>query len=88
VNFFYEEGPGHGFNPVVSDINISNLIVESATQGLNLRGYSDDHIDRVTLRDIDFGTTTKPDVLEYVDHLVLDNVTENGEPVTPPAGAA
>ncbi|MGC9665510.1 glycoside hydrolase family 28 protein [Planosporangium sp. 12N6] len=88
VNFYYEEGPGHGFNPVVSDLNVSNLIVESAAQGLNLRGYADDHIDRVTLRDVNFGTTTAPDVVEYVDHLVFDNVVENGAPLPSPAPAA
>jgi polygalacturonase len=82
INFYYEEGPGHGFNPAVSDINVRGMTVQSAGQGLNLRGYADDHIRGVTLTDIDFGTTTAPDVVDYVDSLVLTNVTENGRPLT------
>nr|WP_240948062.1 glycoside hydrolase family 28 protein [Planosporangium mesophilum] len=86
INFYYEEGPGHGFNPVVSDINVSRMTVRSATQSLNLRGYADDHIRGVTLTDVDFGATTAPAVVEYVDTLVLRNVIENGKPLTLPAG--
>jgi polygalacturonase len=84
INFYYEEGPGHGFNPVVGDIDISNMTVQSAKQSLNLRGYSDAHIVGVRLTDVDFGTTATPPVVEYVDGLVLDNVTENGEPLVIP----
>jgi polygalacturonase len=81
VNFYYEEGPGHGFNPRVGDIEVRDLTVTTAKQGLNLRGYADDHITDVRLRDVDLGMTTRPDVAEYVDGLVLDHVLENGEPL-------
>jgi polygalacturonase len=27
INFFYEEGPGHGFNPVVGDIHVQDVTV-------------------------------------------------------------
>jgi hypothetical protein len=82
INFYYGEGAGHGFLPSVGDINVSNLTVGSAKQGLNLRGYPEDHIKGVRLTDVDFGTTTAPDVVQYVDGLVLDHVTENGAPLT------
>ncbi|NUR09283.1 MAG: hypothetical protein HOQ45_20060 [Nocardioidaceae bacterium] len=82
VNFFYEEGPGHGFNPVVGDINVQRVTVGTAGRALNLRGYSDDHITGVHLSDVDFGTTANPSVVEYVDDLTLSNVTENGAPMT------
>ncbi|MFU8852066.1 glycoside hydrolase family 28 protein [Micromonospora sp. SL1-18] len=81
INFFYEEGPGRGFNPVVGDINVSNITVRAAKQALNLRGYADDHIKGITLTDIDFGATSKPNVVEYVDDLVVTNVIQNGEPL-------
>src|SRR5919198_5615515 len=32
VDFFYEDGPGHGFNPTVSDIHVSCLTVAQAGQ--------------------------------------------------------
>ena len=82
INFYYGEGPGYGFLPAVGDINVSNLTVGTAKQGLNLRGYPDDHIKGIRLTDVDFGTTSAPDVVEYVDGLVLENVTENGAPLT------
>jgi polygalacturonase len=81
INFYYEEGPGYGFNPVVGDIDVRNLTVRSAGRALNLRGYSDAHIHGVTLTDVDFGTTSRPDVVEYVNDLVLRNVLENGAPL-------
>ncbi|WP_270888237.1 glycosyl hydrolase family 28 protein [Pedococcus sp. 5OH_020] len=81
INFYYEDGPGQGFNPLVSDINVERMTVQSAKQSLNLRGYSDDHIRGVRLTDVDFGTTSKAPTVEYVDNLVLSNVTENGKPL-------
>ncbi|MFE9201230.1 glycosyl hydrolase family 28 protein [Micromonospora sp. NPDC007230] len=81
VNFFYEEGPGYGFNPVVRNIDVRDLTVGQAGRALNLRGYADDHITNVTLTNVDFGTTGKPGVVEYVDNLVLRNVVENGQPL-------
>jgi hypothetical protein len=60
---------------------VRDLTVTTAKQGLNLRGYADDHITDVRLRDVDLGMTTRPDVAEYVDGLVLDHVLENGEPL-------
>jgi polygalacturonase len=84
INFYYEEGPGHGFNPVVGDIDVRDVTVRTAGRGLNLRGYPDAHIEGMTLVDVDLGTTTKPAVVEHVDDLVLRNVLENGEPLVLP----
>ncbi|MGN6751012.1 MAG: glycoside hydrolase family 28 protein [Intrasporangium sp.] len=88
IDFFYEEGPGYGFNPVVGSLDLRRITVQSAERGLNLRGYEDDHIAGVTLQDVDFGTTRKPDVVQYVDGLVLSNVTENGKPLVLNGSAA
>jgi polygalacturonase len=84
INFFYEEGPGHGFNPVVGDIHVQDMTVRTANRALNLRGYADDHIRGITLTNVDFGTTARPSVVEYVDDLVLDNVLENGADMVVP----
>ena len=88
INFYYGEGPGYGFPPAVGDINVSNLTVGTAQRGLNISGYPDDHINGIRLTDVDFGTTSRPDVVEYVDGLVLDNVVENGQPLTTAAISA
>lgn len=88
INFYYGEGYGYGFNPDVSNINVERMTVVSAKQSLNLRGYPEDHIRNVRLTDVDFGHTSKPPTVEYVDGLVLDHVTENGQPLQIASAAA
>jgi len=95
INFYYgsgssagEGGPGYGFNPDVSNINVERMTVVSAKQSLNLRGYPEDHIRNVRLTDVDFGHTSAPPTVEYVDGLVLDHVTENGQPLQIASAAA
>ncbi|WP_228010780.1 glycoside hydrolase family 28 protein [Nonomuraea phyllanthi] len=84
VNFFYEEGPGHGFNPEVGRIDVRDVTVRTARRALNLRGYADAPIRGVTLTDVDFGATATPSVVEHVEDLVLKNVLANGEPLIVP----
>jgi polygalacturonase len=82
IDFNYDEGAGHGHNPVVSGIHVDNLHVGRAAQALDMAGYADDHITDVTLTDCAFDTVTGADTVRYVDGLVLTNVTENGKPVS------
>ncbi|TWD75179.1 polygalacturonase [Kribbella amoyensis] len=81
INFFYEEGPGHGFNPRVSDLAVTGLTVGTARRSLNLKGYPDAPISGVRLQHVDFGTTSQPPVVQDVTGLVLTDVTENGQPL-------
>jgi polygalacturonase len=82
IDFSYGEGPGYGHNPVVSGIHVSRVTVTSTPYALDMAGYADDHITDVTLTDCTFQTVTNPDIVQYVDGLVLTGVTENGKPVT------
>ncbi|MFI7132067.1 glycoside hydrolase family 28 protein [Nonomuraea sp. NPDC050153] len=84
INFYYEEGPGHGFNPAVGTIDVRDMTVVTAKRPLNLRGYADAPIRGVTLSDVDFGATATPGVVEHVENLVLKNVLANGEPLILP----
>ncbi|HJP72809.1 MAG TPA: glycoside hydrolase family 28 protein [Pseudonocardiaceae bacterium] len=81
IDFNYDEGAGHDHNPVVSGIHVDNLHVGKAKQALDMAGYPNDHITDVTLTDCTFDTVTSTDTVQYVDGLVLTNVTENGKPV-------
>ncbi|MFL6144264.1 MAG: glycoside hydrolase family 28 protein [Labedaea sp.] len=81
IDFFYEEGPGHGFNPDVRAIDVRDLTVDHAQRALALRGYPDDPVHDVRLTQVDFRHTDAPSVVENVDGLVLHQVTENGQPV-------
>lgn len=82
VDFKYEEGHNGEFPPDVSGINVENMTVTNAKQSLNIEGYDDDHIRGLGLTNVDFGTTQKAPHVLYVDDIVLNNVTENGAPLT------
>jgi polygalacturonase len=81
IDFFYEEGPGHGFNPDVRTISVENLTVGQARQALALRGYPDTPVHGVQLSNVDFRQTAMPSLVENVDDFVLTNVFENGAPM-------
>jgi polygalacturonase len=82
IDYYYEEGPGHGFDPDVGGITVDNLVVAQAQRALNLRGYPDDPVGGIRLSNVDFRHTTQPSVVENVTSLVLDRVLENGEPMS------
>jgi polygalacturonase len=81
IDFYYEEGPGHGFNPDVRAIDVRDLTVEHAQRALNLRGYPDDPVHDVQLTRVDFRHTDVPSIIENVDGLTLKDAFENGHPL-------
>ncbi|GAB1516072.1 glycoside hydrolase family 28 protein [Actinophytocola sp. KF-1] len=81
IDFYYEEGPGHGFNPDVTGISVENMTVAQAGRALNLRGYPDDPVGAVALTNVDFQRTTQPSIVENVSGLALTDVFENGAPM-------
>jgi polygalacturonase len=81
IDFFYEEGPGRGFNPLVSGIHVENLHVDTAAQVFDLRGYPDDPIRDVTLTHCSFDNVETVGRVVDVEGLVLTDVTVNGEPI-------
>ncbi|TDV55007.1 glycoside hydrolase family 28 protein [Actinophytocola oryzae] len=82
IDFYYEEGPGHGFDPDVTGITVDSMTVEHAQRALNLRGYPEDPVGEVRLSNVDFRQTAAPSVVENVTGLVLDDVYENGAPMS------
>jgi polygalacturonase len=82
IDFFYGEGPGHGFDPAVGGIHVDRLTVRDAGQPWYLVGYPEDHITDVTLTRCDFQHADEEPVSQYVDGLILRDVTVNGTPIT------
>ncbi len=80
IDFFYGEGPGHGFDPTVTDIHVSRLTVGTSQQPWYLVGYPEDPIGAVSLTSCTFATTADEPVAQYIDDLELRNVTVNGQP--------
>jgi polygalacturonase len=81
IDFYYEDGPGHGFNPSVGGIHVENLHVDTAQQVFDLRGYPEDPITDVTLAHCAFDHVTTVGRTEEVEGLVLTDVTVNGAPI-------
>lgn len=82
IDFHYEnQGPGGGFNPTVDRITTDGITVGSCGYPWYLRGYPDDSIQNLTVRNTSIATASEDSVVEYVEGLVLENVTVNGKAV-------
>jgi polygalacturonase len=82
IDFYYDEGPGHPYNPAVSGVHVERLHVGTTKYVLDMRGYPDAPIRDVTLAHCAFDHASDKDVVENVEGLVLTDVTVNGRPVT------
>jgi polygalacturonase len=90
IDFFYEVGDNwtqYDFYPQVADITMRDVTVGTAAQAFYLVGYPVDHIRDITLIDCDFKQVPQDYKVQYVDDLVLHNVTVNGTPIQAPAPA-
>jgi polygalacturonase len=81
VDYFYEEGAGGPYRPVVRDINVANLTSGRGPRALYLRGYPEDPIRSVRLEHCRFDNVEQPSVIQDMKLLVLKDVTINGAEV-------
>ena len=61
IDFFYEEGEGGPFKPVVRNINVANVTSKKSKYGLYLHGYKDDPIRGLTVTNCHFENAAKGD---------------------------
>jgi rhamnogalacturonyl hydrolase YesR len=66
IDFYYEEGPGGPFTPVVRDIFMTNVISQKSKYPWHMRGYESSPIQNVVLRGCEFSGTEKEGVAEAV----------------------
>ena len=79
VDYFYEEGEGGPFMPVVENIVISNVTSKKSKQGLYLHGYANDPIRGLSVNDCQFDGAAQGNYLENVASVKLTNVKVNGQ---------
>ena len=79
IDFFYEEGEAGGFTPIVRNVRIQNLTVQQTKYALYLRGFKNAPIEDIQLIDCDFYYAEKPNVIENVKQMALENVRINGK---------
>jgi polygalacturonase len=78
IDFHYEEADKGPFTPVVRNVMLENIRMKKAEHVLYLRGFANAPIRSVSIVDCDFGTVSKPNVLEHVEGLSMRNVRANG----------
>lgn len=79
IDFYYQEGPAGNYSPIVRNVDIRNVTATTANYAFYLRGFPNNHISDIRLYDCNFDNVVRSNVIEFVDHLHLDNVTVNGE---------
>lgn len=84
IDFFYQEGQAGDYSPVVRNVDIRNVTATTANYAFYLRGFETNHISDIRLYDCNFDNVVRSNVIEYVDRLLLDNVTVNGDIFTSP----
>jgi polygalacturonase len=80
IDFYYEVGPKGPEKPVVRNINISDLTAKKGKYALFMKGFPNDPVRGVRLERCRFENTAQKDVIENVEGLTLNEVTENGSP--------
>ena len=86
VNFYYEEGDAGKFDPTVRDVVIENLrCTEVLNQPLNLQGFERKPISDFHLINCEFNQASKASTVKNITNFTLENVTINGQIVSPEA---
>jgi polygalacturonase len=83
LDYFYEEGPGGPFHPMIRNIDIGEVTCEKAQYALNFRGYESDPIFEVSISNCKFNGASKPPLIENVRGLRASGVEVNGKTWNP-----
>jgi polygalacturonase len=81
VDFYYEEGEGGPFKPVVKNIFVSNVTCQKSKYGIYLRGYKTAQITGVNISDCGFDNAEKGNFFQNVESVNIRDFTVNGKPV-------
>ncbi len=82
IDFNYEEAENGPHKPIVRNIHIADVTCRKSTDALSLRGFASSPIRDVYVVRSSFANAAKPNVIEHVEGLHLDQVTVNGKPLT------
>jgi polygalacturonase len=81
VDYYYEEGEGGPFMPMVENIYVSDVTSKKSKYGLYLHGYKNDPIRGLTVVNCKFDGASEGNYLESVALVNLRDVTVNGKVV-------
>jgi polygalacturonase len=81
VDFLYEEGEKGPFTPVVRDVEVVNVTVKKCASAWSLRGFKNAPVRDVRISKCTFENTSRANVAENVEGLVVKDTTVNGKVV-------
>jgi len=81
VDYFYEEGKGGPFHPVVRNVVVENVTSKRSKHALFFRGFPDAPIDGVRVAHCNFENAAEANVFQDVAGVTLDDVMVNGKKV-------
>lgn len=79
INFHYEEGDAGAFDPVVRDIEISNVICQDADRVFQVRGFERAPISDFRLDNLRFEQAAEIGIVEHVEGGHFNDVFINGK---------
>jgi polygalacturonase len=82
VDFFYEEGEGGPFQPVVRSILVSHVTCDKSKYAIFLRGYASDPITGVMISHCQFDHAARGVFFEHVKTIAIADTTVNGKPLS------
>jgi len=82
INYYYEEGDGGPFTPVVRNIEVLRLECNKSRFAIWIRAYDRSPATDISIKDCTFNNVAEPDVIENVKNLSLVNVKVNGKLVS------
>jgi polygalacturonase len=82
VDFFYEEGEGGPFQPVVRNILVSHITCDKSKYAIFLRGYASDPITGVMISHCQFDHAARGVFFEHVRTIAIADTTVNGKPLS------
>jgi polygalacturonase len=82
VDFYYEEGEGGPFKPVVKNVDVRNVTCRKSKYGIYLNGYKDAPITGVNISNCTFNNAEKGNFFRNVEEINMSNVRVNGKEVT------
>lgn len=82
VDFFYEEGAGGPFQPVVKGVDVARVQCQQSKHAIFMRGFPNAPISGVSIADCTFNNAKEGTLFQDVQRVELKNVLVNGKPVT------
>ena len=82
VDFFYEEGAGGPFRPVVKGVDVAHVKCERSKHAIFMRGFPNAPISGVSISDSSFDNASQGTLFRDVQQVKFNNVKVNGKPLT------